>query len=53
MKIKFIQEPKKNSLGDNDEFVVGKTYDLKDESAERWIRRGVAEIVIASKKIKE
>ncbi len=30
--------------GENQEFKAGEVYDLTETSAERWIRRGVAEL---------
>ena len=44
MKVTFIKEPKAESLGIDDHFKVGKTYDLNEASANRWIYRGVAEV---------
>lgn len=39
MKITFLVDVE---VGDGQEFEAGKTYDLNDASARRWLRRGKA-----------
>jgi len=48
-KIKFLENRTVNNPdGKDQEFVAGKTYDMNPASAQRWVRRGVAEYVSTS-----
>ncbi len=40
MKIRFTAKPSARSGGE--EFEVGESYDLSEDSARRWLRRGIA-----------
>lgn len=41
MKVKFLQTRTVKAV-DGETFEEGRVYDLPDDSADRWIRRGVA-----------
>lgn len=49
MRVKFRVNAKyvQNNAADSREYVAGQEYDLADDHAQRWIRRGMAEEVQA------
>lgn len=52
MKIKFLRNEsyKQNDPEQSKEYKVGETYDLEDDHAQRWLRRGSAVEVKAESK---
>jgi hypothetical protein len=50
--VKCIKAPKLNSLRADEVLEVGKTYEMTDDSANRWIRRGVVAVVTEPVKTK-
>lgn len=44
-KVKIVNAPRPRSLRTDEVLEVGKSYEMSDADANRWIKRGVGEVV--------